>query len=332
MDSTLRKPQAFLPACARRRYDHRAAFTLIELLVVIAIIAILAAILFPVFARAREKARQTSCASNMRQIGTAMLAYAQDYDETLVLEALAGSGCVAGNDHPSGSRTYWMGYLNTSPATYDANGGPLGSYIGKSSRPAQIYTCPSAHETTQGGTVLYDSEGVPISNFIGYGLNPNLSGIPLGKVVAPGETLLLADTAQATNVNGAVVTGINTRLRGPDVFGDSGYCVMPKNMTATNPPKAGTGFAAARHNGWANVLWQDGHVKPMQPTIDAATAAKLTYPQSTYQQLNLGYIEPGANVSVPAEYQEPNQLGPNLPLNRVDYYYANYLWPYSKVL
>jgi len=59
----------------------RTGFTLIELLVVIAIIAILAAILFPVFARAREKARQTSCTSNLKQIGTAMLMYVQDYDE-----------------------------------------------------------------------------------------------------------------------------------------------------------------------------------------------------------------------------------------------------------
>ncbi len=58
-------------------------FTLIELLVVIAIIAILAAILFPVFARAREKARQTSCLSNLKEIGLANLMYAQDYDETL---------------------------------------------------------------------------------------------------------------------------------------------------------------------------------------------------------------------------------------------------------
>jgi len=63
----------------------RRGFTLIELLVVIAIIAILAAILFPVFARAREKARQTSCLSNMKQFGLAMLMYAQDYDERMVM-------------------------------------------------------------------------------------------------------------------------------------------------------------------------------------------------------------------------------------------------------
>src|SRR5689334_16037020 len=63
-----------------KRSTH--AFTLIELLVVIAIIAILAAILFPVFAQAREKARAISCVSNLKQMGLAAIMYAQDYDET----------------------------------------------------------------------------------------------------------------------------------------------------------------------------------------------------------------------------------------------------------
>ena len=66
-----------------RSQGTRRGFTLIELLVVIAIIAILAAILFPVFAQAREKARQTSCLSNMKQLGTAAMMYSQDYDETM---------------------------------------------------------------------------------------------------------------------------------------------------------------------------------------------------------------------------------------------------------
>jgi len=63
--------------------NRRTGFTLIELLVVIAIIAILAAILFPVFAQARAKARQASCLSNSKQLGLALYLYAQDYDETL---------------------------------------------------------------------------------------------------------------------------------------------------------------------------------------------------------------------------------------------------------
>ncbi|HEY3332772.1 MAG TPA: DUF1559 domain-containing protein [Capsulimonadaceae bacterium] len=67
-------------------------FTLIELLVVIAIISILAAILFPVFAKAREKARQTSCASNMKQLGIAELQYVQDYDELYPGSSFYGNG------------------------------------------------------------------------------------------------------------------------------------------------------------------------------------------------------------------------------------------------
>jgi prepilin-type N-terminal cleavage/methylation domain-containing protein/prepilin-type processing-associated H-X9-DG protein len=71
---------------------RRKGFTLIELLVVIAIIAILAAILFPVFAKAREKARQTSCLSNLKQLGLGALMYAQDYDEKFFLSADAYCG------------------------------------------------------------------------------------------------------------------------------------------------------------------------------------------------------------------------------------------------
>jgi prepilin-type N-terminal cleavage/methylation domain-containing protein/prepilin-type processing-associated H-X9-DG protein len=77
---------------------RRNGFTLIELLVVIAIIAILAAILFPVFARAREKARQTSCLSNLKQLGLSVLMYCQDYDDTYPMnyqDASSGPGTAA---------------------------------------------------------------------------------------------------------------------------------------------------------------------------------------------------------------------------------------------
>src|SRR6187200_480702 len=74
------------------RFIRQRAFTLIELLVVIAIIAILAAILFPVFAQARDKARQASCLSNLKQIGAAVMMYGQDYDERMPATCNYGRG------------------------------------------------------------------------------------------------------------------------------------------------------------------------------------------------------------------------------------------------
>src|ERR1700735_1800324 len=87
---------------------NRKGFTLIELLVVIAIIAILAAILFPVFAKAREKARQTSCLSNEKQLGLGLIQYSQDNDEFMVM-AWDGNGGYQPSDNRVGNIKYkWM--------------------------------------------------------------------------------------------------------------------------------------------------------------------------------------------------------------------------------
>jgi prepilin-type N-terminal cleavage/methylation domain-containing protein len=110
---------------------RKSAFTLIELLVVIAIIAILAAILFPVFARARENARKITCVSNLKQLGTAVLMYTQDYDEylpnnfagkkdTMLWNDLSGSGIV---DPYLKNKRVWFCPSDTPPTyknqTYD---------------------------------------------------------------------------------------------------------------------------------------------------------------------------------------------------------------------
>jgi prepilin-type N-terminal cleavage/methylation domain-containing protein/prepilin-type processing-associated H-X9-DG protein len=99
---------------------RRPGFTLIELLVVIAIIAILAAILFPVFAKAREKARQSSCLSNCKQLATAFVSYAQDYDELFPLSSYKVAGVA----------TYFPTHMD--------------SYV----KNAQIWVCPSRSSYT----------------------------------------------------------------------------------------------------------------------------------------------------------------------------------------
>jgi prepilin-type N-terminal cleavage/methylation domain-containing protein/prepilin-type processing-associated H-X9-DG protein len=108
---------------------RKTGFTLIELLVVIAIIAILAAILFPVFAQAREKARQTTCVSNMRQIGIGVTMYAEDYDEKL----------------PYNYANHWDAKGKQIPGIVDWWQDLCRPYV----KNEQVYTCPSANPHTK---------------------------------------------------------------------------------------------------------------------------------------------------------------------------------------
>ena len=152
-------------------------FTLIELLVVIAIIAILAAILFPVFARAREKARQTSCLSNVKQIGLGMLMYVQDYDERFLLGG-------------SSDMTAWGAANSVDCVWYNA----IMPYV----KNAQIYVCPSDSTTSSarwgsvwenqpGGTAFPNSAGFAVFP-LSYGFNYSQNRNSLAKVPYPAET------------------------------------------------------------------------------------------------------------------------------------------------
>ena len=135
---------------------RQAGFTLIELLVVIAIIAILAAILFPVFARARENARKASCLSNSKQLGMALLQYAQDYDESAVPYTTGPS---------TGYEISWTELLMP--------------YIKNS----QVLMCPSRRHQVTGYGVMFPH----ISNV--------RTSIALAKVQAPADVAAILETA-----------------------------------------------------------------------------------------------------------------------------------------
>ena len=212
------------------QHAHR-GFTLIELLVVIAIIAILAAILFPVFARAREKARQTSCLSNLKQNALAMLMYAQDYDEAFPIAYYYSPGFTQ----------EWAWDASVDYNTGAATAGLLGPYT----KNEQLNQCPSFKAQSWGRPYTgyaYNTSYIGGGQFEGPGYTPR-SGAGLGEVQSPSETVLLADSAYWDTF---VVNGIagNNFLRSPQ---------DPYNYIGPN--------VHFRHNGTANVAYCDGHAK-----------------------------------------------------------------------
>ena len=244
-----------------RRGSHK-AFTLIELLVVIAIIAILAAILFPVFAQARDKARQTSCVSNFKQNGLAFLMYSQDYDETFP----HAFGIV-----PNTVPNPWQ-FAQTVPWDWPAPGERDTRTLASSTsynntiqpyvKNYGLYACPSGRETTRGPYNYGNAVKTPEK--AGNTFNGLLHAYTQAGILAPASIPLAWEGRGKANQKGFYIA--NPVLMCTSTSASCRY--IPRANNACSPAAIGgqsVMFVLEGtmwvHSGGANFTMSDGHSK-----------------------------------------------------------------------
>jgi prepilin-type N-terminal cleavage/methylation domain-containing protein/prepilin-type processing-associated H-X9-DG protein len=245
---------------------RNAGFTLIELLVVIAIISMLAALLFPVFATARDAARKSNCLSNVRQLAMAMLMYADDYDGTFVPA------------WDEANLTRWHGARSSTTEAFDPTRGPIYPYL----KSREIKICKSFHPAS--GSIAFElGTG-------GYGYNAQYVGgsptpwpaslVPASEadITSPADTIMLAETA-TLDWDMTTYTGTGTLIEYS--FVEAPYYEAYNN----SPADPSTHF---RHHGMTAVAFCDGHVKSMRMGLSRGSG--WTYPDAVFKERRLGFV------------------------------------------
>jgi prepilin-type N-terminal cleavage/methylation domain-containing protein/prepilin-type processing-associated H-X9-DG protein len=230
----------------------RRAFTLIELLVVISIIAILAAILFPVFGRARENARRSSCQSNLKQIGLGALQYTQDYDEKIFFSFVGSAS--AGSDATTNYK--WMDAVQP--------------YV----KSEQIFNCPSDPNTAAYGYKFRDGQ-----NYGSYGLNGAYGAVTTDSQTPPrsGNGIVIGLERVRNAAQTVWVTDNNNAPSTSNPGGSQGFfwgsAALNPTISTSSPRQLQN--ILERHLDTTNVLFCDGHVKALK--LDVLATKKTVF-------------------------------------------------------
>jgi len=251
--------------------EPRKGFTLIELLVVIAIISILAAILFPVFARARENARRATCLSNLKQIGLGMLMYNQDYDERYPKTYSA----LASGDIPADNEVFFDGFESWQQMIYP--------YV----KSHQLFFCPNTPSPV-GADIASDPRTNPLSRLLNanYGYSQYIGStsnpLAMAAIVSPATTYMLAETGvysfQANDFR-----GYNGKYNGSYYLpGGGAHGISCDTVVAEFKSDCMNG----RHFGGITIAFADGHVKWLKDDIVISESQKYVTTHATSSALD----------------------------------------------